>query len=200
VAAIKKVDIIYDLLKKNNGVFDTTEAIKAGVSKTTLGQLLKSGVLERVAHGKYTGINTLPDELFILQQTSEKIIFSHETALFLHGLAERTPNLHSLTVPSNRKLSPILAAGCKVYYVKPNLHSLGICKLSSKMGHDVVAYNVERTVCDVLRSRNRMDSQTFAEAMKGYTARKNINWSLLSEYAQIFKVTKLMRQYLEVLA
>jgi len=144
-------------------------------------------------------MDDLPDELSILQQRSKKIIFSHETALFLHDLAERTPIQHSLTIPSDRKLSPALADGCKIYYVKPELHDLGTCSLPSKMGHKVIAYNIERTICDVLRSRNRMDSQTVAEAMKGYAARKDINWNLLSEYARIFKVTKLMRQYLEVL-
>jgi len=200
VIAIKKADIIDNLLKANTGVFNTAEAVQAGISKTTLGQLVKNGALERVAHGKYTSMDTFPDELHILQQRSKKIIFSHETALFLHGLSERTPILHSLTVPSNRKLSAILAEGCKVYYVKPELHDMGICAMSSKMGNEVSAYNIERTICDALRSRNRMDSQTVAEAMKSYTALKDINWNLLSEYARIFRVTKLMRQYLEVLA
>ena len=199
MVTIKKTDIVSNLLKDNNGVFDTAQAIQAGVSKTTLGQLVKSGVLERVAHGKYSSVDAFPDELFILQQRSEKIVFSHETALFLYDLAERTPILHSLTVPSNRKLSAIMADGCKVYYVKPELHKLGICTISSKMGHDVIAYNIERTICDVLRSRNRMDTQTVAGAIKGYAARKDIKWNLLGEYARIFKVTKLMRQYLEVL-
>ena len=196
---IRKADIISNLIKDNNGVFDTAQAIQAGVSKTMLGQLVKSGVIERVAHGQYAGSDVFPDELFILQQRSEKIIYSHETALFLHDFSERTPILHSLTVPSDRKLSPSLADGCKVYYVKPELHGLGICTLPSKMGHEITVYSIERTVCDVLRSRNRMDSQTVAEAMKGYAARKDINWNLLSKYARIFKVTKLMRQYLEVL-
>jgi len=196
---IKKSDIINKLLKDNNGVFDTADAIQAGVSKTTLGQLVKNVTLERVAHGKYIGLDVFPDEMFILQQRSDKIIFSHETALFLHDLSERTLMLHSLTVPSDRKISPALADGCKIYYVKPELHDMGICSLSSKMGHEIIAYNIERTICDVLRSRNRIDSQTVAEAMKGYAARKDINWNLLSEYARIFRVTKLMRQYLEVL-
>ena len=164
----KKTDIIKNLLIDNNDVFSTAQAIQAGVSKTTLGQLVKNGVLERVAHGKYTGVDTFTDELFILQQRSEKIVFSHETALFLHDLAERTPILHSLTVPSNRKLSATLAEGCKLYYVKPELHDLGICTVSSKMGHEVIAYNVERTICDVLRSRNRIDNQTVAETMSGF--------------------------------
>jgi len=199
VIIIKKSEIINRLLQKNKGVFDTAQAIQAGVSKPTLGQLVKSGALDRVAHGKYIGSDAFPDELFILQQRSEKIIFSHETALFLHDLAERTPIQHSLTIPNNRKLSPLLASECKIYYIKPELHGLGICSLPSKMGCMVTVYNIERTICDVLRSRNRMDSQTVAEAMKGYAARKDINWYLLSEYARIFKVTKLMRQYLEVL-
>ena len=184
----------------NNGVFSTAEAIKTGVSKAMLGQFVKSGVLERVAHGKYIGVDEFLDDLFIMQQRSDKVIFSHETALFLHDLAERTPILHSLTIPSNRKLSLIMADGCKIYYIKPELHMLGTCMVSSKMGHDVKAYNMERTICDILRSRNRMDSQVLAEAMKGYAARKEINWNLLSEYARAFNVTSLMRQYLEVLA
>ena len=196
---IRKAETINNLLQANNGVFNTAQAIEAGVSKTTLGQLVKNGILERVAHGRYAGLDAFPDELFILQQRSEKIIFSHETALFLHDLAERTPILHSLTVPSDRKLSLALVEGCKVYYVKQELHSLGVCSLPSKMGHWVAVYNIERTICDVLRSRNRMDSQTVAEAIKGYAVRKDIKWNLLSEYARIFRVTKLLQQYMEVL-
>lgn len=199
MAIINKIDVVNSLLQKNNGVFDTAHATMAGVSKPTLSRLVKDGVLERIAHGKYIGLDAFPDELFILQQRSKKIIFSHETALFLHDLSERTPMLHSLTIPSDRKLSPSLADGCKVFYVKPELHSLGICSLPSKMGQEVKVYNIERTICDVMRSRNRIDSQTVAEALKGYAARKSVNWNLLNEYARIFSVIKLMRQYLEVL-
>jgi predicted transcriptional regulator of viral defense system len=199
VTSINKTDIINNLIKLNNGFFDTAQAVQAGVSKTMLGQLVKNGIIERAAHGLYTDANIFPDELFILQQRTEKIIYSHETALFLHNLSERTPILHTLTVPSDKKLSPSLANGCKIYYIKPELHGMGICTLPSKMGHEITVYNIERTICDVFRSRNRMDNQTVAEAIKGYASRNDINWNLLSEYARIFSVTKLMRQYLEVL-
>ena len=82
VVNIKKAEIINRLLQENSGIFDTAGAIQAGVSKTTLAQLVKSGVLERVSHGKYIGLDFFPDELSILQQRSDKIIFSRETALF----------------------------------------------------------------------------------------------------------------------
>ena len=114
-------------------------------------------------------------------------------------MAERTPTQHSLTIPSNYQLWPALASENKVYYIKPELHELGRCYISSKAGHEVAAYNAERTVCDILRSRSRIDSQTFAAALKNYTARKNPNWALLREYADVFRILELLRQYLEVL-
>ena len=191
---------INDLLSEKNGLIRTADAVQAGISRTTLGQLAKDGKIERVAHGQYIQPDDMPDELYLLQQRSKKIVFSHETALFLHDMAERTPIHHALTIPSDSKLSPSLSDGVKIYYVKPEFYDMGICSLSSKMGNEVAAYNIERTICDILRSRNRVDGQTVAAAMKNYAARKGQDWGLLSKYAEIFRITKLLRQYLEVLA
>jgi predicted transcriptional regulator of viral defense system len=193
------LNVIDKLRHENNGILRTCDAVSAGLSRTTLSLLVKDGKLERIAHGQYILPNDMPDELYILQQRSKKIVFSHETALFLHDMAERTPIFHSLTIPSNRKLSPALSNDLKVYYVKPGLYDLGICSIESKMGNEVKAYSVERTICDVLRSRNRMDNQVFAEAIKNYAAWKNKDWNKLRDYAEAFHVTKLLRQYLEVL-
>lgn len=192
--AIKK---IFD---ERGSIITTADAVRAGISRATISKFVKDGKLERVAHGHYTWPETFVDELYLLQQQSGKIIFSHETALFLHDMAERTPVKHSLTIPSSSKLSLNLSDNCKVYYVKPELHSIGTCYLPSKMGNQVLVYNMERTICDILRSRNRVDSQTFAAAINNYTSGKGQDWKLLMEYAEIFRVTKLLRQYLEVLS
>ena len=194
--ASTKIDM---LLKDHNGIIRTSNAVDAGISRTTLVTLVKTGKLERIAHGQYIRSDNMADELYMLQRRSDKIVFSHETALFLHDMAERTPFLHSLTIPSSDKLSPALSDGCKVYYVKPELYGVGRCTVKSKMGNEVIAYDAERTICDILRSRSRVDSQTFAEAMKSYAVRKGQNWNRLREYAEAFHVTKLLRQYLEVL-
>ena len=190
---------ISKLLSQNNGTIRTADVVAAGLSRTTLGQLVKDGVLERVAHGQYIQSDAFPDDLHLMQQRTSKIIFSHETALYLHDMAERTPLRHAVTIPANSKLSPTLSSDLKTYYIKPELHDIGKCTLPSKWGHDVTTYNAERTVCDILRSRSRIDTQTFAAALKNYTAGHGQNWKLLMEYAEIFRVTKLMHQYLEVL-
>ena len=196
--ALQKIE---KLLIDNSGIIRTSDAVHAGISRTTLSQLVKAGKLDRVAHGHYIQSNDFPDDLYLLQQRTKKIIFSHETALFLHDMAERTPFQNTLTIPSNMKLSPSISEGVKIYYVKPDYHELGKCIISSKIGqHKLIAYNAERTVCDILRSRNRIDNQTVAAAMKNFATRKEQNWNLLQQYAEIFHVTKLLRQYLEVLS
>lgn len=199
MADLQAAQIISKLLIDNNGTIRTADVVAAGLSRTTLGQLVKDGVLERVAHGQYTRPDTFPDELHLIQRRAGKIVFSHETALYLHDMAERAPLKHAVTIPANSKLSPALGADLKIYYVKPEFHDIGKCTLPSKWGHDVVAYNAERTVCDILRSRSRIDTQTFAAALKNYTAGHGQNWKLLMEYAEVFRVTKLIHQYLEVL-
>jgi len=193
------LSIIDKLSNDNKGIIRTADAVHAGISRTTLVALVKNGKLERIAHGQYILPDNIADDLYMLQQRSAKIVFSHETALFLHDMAERTPFQHSLTIPSSHKLSPVLAEGCKIYYAKPELHKLGQCAVISKMGNEVIAYDAERTICDMLRSRSRIDSQTFAEAMKSYVSRKDQNWIRLRDYAEAFRVTKALRQYLEVL-
>ena len=197
---MKSMSVINKLFSENGSVISTADAVRAGLSRMTLSQLVKDGKLERVAHGRYTKPDTFPDELYLLQIQSEKIVFSHETALYLHDIAERTPIKHSLTIPSDSKLSPASSKGCKIYYVKPEFHDVGTCSLPSKMGNTVTAYNKERTLCDILRSRSRIDNQTFAAAINNYTSGKGQDWRLLMEYAEMLRVTKLLRQYLEVLS
>lgn len=66
-------------------------------------------------------------------------------------------------------------------------------------GRPVRTYNVERTLCDMVRSRNRMDGALLPDALKWYVSRKNKNIPLLMRYAEIFQIEKFLRLYLEVL-
>ena len=71
--------------------------------------------------------------------------------------------------------------------------------MNTMFGNPVSAYNLERTVCDCIRSRNQMDFAVVTEAMKRYVKRKDKNLNLLMEISEIFKTTKILRGYMEVL-
>ena len=82
---------IYDEIKKNNNMITTSQVLSLGYSKQLLTNYVKEGLLERCRHGVYTLPNAVHDDMYTLMLRSEKIVFSHDTALFLNGLSERTP-------------------------------------------------------------------------------------------------------------
>jgi len=93
----------------------------------------------------------------------------------------------------------LTAQGVRAYSVKPELYETGVVKAFSPNGHELRAYNAERTICDVIRSRRHVEIQDFQTAMKGYVKRKDKNLPLLMRYAKMFRIERILRQYLEVL-
>jgi len=185
--------------EQGGGVIRTADAQAAGISRTMLSKLEQEGFVERAARGQYILAETFPDELYLWQCRRTDLIYSHETALYLLDMAERVPLQHSATLPNNKRLSSVFPGDFKLYYVKPELHDLGVVALPTKFGHEVNAYNAERTICDILRSRRRIDDQTAAAAIKKYAARPQKDSTALGEMARTFRVTAQLQTYLEVL-
>lgn len=190
---------IYKEMKNNNNIITTSRVIELGFSKTLLTKYIKNGLLIRIGHGIYTFSNEVVDDMYILSLRSNKIIFSHDTALFLNGLSDRTPFKHSITIPSNFTISSSMAENCICYYIKPEYYLLGVIEKETTFGNIVRCYNAERTICDILRSRNRIDDETVLNAIKKYAISKNKDLNLLSDYAKKLNVNKLLKKYLEVL-
>ena len=88
---------------------------------------------------------------------------------------------------------------CLCYYIKPELHQLGVVIRKTTLGNEVRCYNAERTICDLLRSRNRLDEETVISAIKNYTASSGKDLNLLAMYAPKFRVDKVLKRYMEVL-
>ena len=187
------------LLQENNGYLKTSDAVAAGVSRTVLGDFVCKYGLERVAHGLYMSQDVWEDGLYVIQVRYPEAVFSHETALYLHGISDRTPFEHTVTAPSGCIPSAAIKSECKVYYIKPELFELGKTTLRTPAGNDVPAYDLERTICDVIRSRNKLGTETFLAALKMYAASPKKNLNQLNTYAKQMRVEKVLRQYLEVL-
>ena len=191
--------ILNTLSKNGTDVITTKAAEEAGISRAMLSKLCREGRLQRIARGQYMLSDEMPDELLSISLRTENLVFSHETALFLHGISDRTPFVHSITAPSDKIPSPALREKCKVYYIKPELFDLGRTKMTTTFGNQVPCYDLERTVCDIIRSRNKMGTETFLAALKQYAASPKKDLNRLNSYAKKMSLTNVVRQYLEVL-
>ena len=190
---------LQSVLKQNGGIVTTAQANEAGVSNERLRLLVHSGDLERVSTGIYVLPDEFVDKMYIVQLRRPKVIYSHETALFLHELTDRDPINYMVTVPTGYNPTRLREDGFTVFTIKRELHEIGVTKLTTMFGNSVKAYDMERTICDCLRSRNDLDIAVVTDAIKRYAKRKDKNLNQLMQMAETFKVTKQLRSYMEVL-
>ena len=187
------------IANKNGGIIETKTAAQHGISKAMLYKLCKAQKIHRIVKGQYVLPEDMQDELLSISRRSGKIIFSHETALFFHDLTDREPLAYSITVKTGYNPTRLKDEGVQVFTIKAELHEVGLTTAQTPFGHDVPVYDMERTICDVLRSRSHIEMQTFQDALKAYARRKDKDLRTLVRYAKLFRVEKILRQYLEVL-
>ena len=187
-------ETLQSLCEQSGGILLTKDIVNAGVPSSYLTAFLRDGKLERVGHGVYITPDVLEDKMFTLQARKNRLIYSHDTALFLHDLTDRDPLTYSVTVPTGYNTKRLTEEGLSVFSIKPDLYGMGITTAQSPFGRPIRAYDAERTLCDMLRSRHQMDGALFPEALKRYVRRKNKNIPLLMRYAESLRVNKLLRQ------
>lgn len=187
------------LIEEHGGTIQTFQVLEAGISKPAFYAYVKEKGLEQAAHGIYVSPDAWTDAMYLLHLRCGQAVFSHETALFFHDLTDREPLKYSITVKTGYNPSRLREDGVQVYTVKKELHGAGVTTAKTPFGHAVPVYDMERTVCDLLRSRSHMEIQMLQDALKQYARRKDKNLRTLMQYAAMFHVEKMLRQYLEVL-
>lgn len=197
---MKMNSIIFRSLKKNNNVIITVRVMELGFSRYLLSKYEKEGLLERKWKGVYVLPNSVHDDMYTLMLCSEKIIFWHNIALFLHGLSERIPFVHSVTIPNNTRLSKIIQEECVCYYIKSELHQIGMTIRKTILGNEVRCYNAERTIYDLLRLWNRLDEETVIGAVKNYAKSLNIAARVILQNYMIEKFLKKCWRLLQFIA
>ena len=190
---------IIDILKNNNGILSSKTALKFGINNKSLQRLCDSGDIERIDNGLYIDPDQIPDEYFLAQYRCAKCIYSHETALFFHDLTDRVPLRLQMTIPSGYNTRLIKEKDkYKIFYIKNDLHELGKISLLSPYGNEILVYDKERSICECIKRKDRLDTDIILSAIKTYMKEPSADYVKLLKYAEIFKVRDTVKQYLEV--
>lgn len=196
---MSQLERIRKLLADQNGTLLTSDLAKFNIPRIYLSILEHNGEIERVSRGIYKLVASIEDEMFNFQARFKSSIYSHETALYLLDLTDRTPLFFSISVPVGYHSINLKQSGHKTFYVNRDLFDLGVITMKSPHGNEIRTTNLERTICDVLRSRNQLDIQFVNEALKKYVIRKDRNIDQLYYYAKQFRIKNIVREYIEVL-
>jgi len=189
---------ILDIAKEKGYV--TSELIKEqGIPSWFLTDMVNRGMLTRIARGIYITEQGVEDEYFIFQYRNKKAIYSYLNALYLHGLTDRIPSRLEVTVHQGYNTHRF-DKSVTVHYVKKDNYELGITNTKSLYGNLIAVYDKERTLCDLVISKQIVESEVFKKAFQSYFKRDDKDIDKLMQYATKLGIETEMFTLIEVLS
>ena len=190
---------IEELLNTSNGgTITAAQLTESGLHRSVLQELVNSGEIYRYGRGLYVLSDAWEDDFYLLQQRYGRGIYSHDTALYLLGYSDRAPAKYTMTFPKGYNASSLKKENLIIKRVVPENYEFGQTQIKSPSGNPIRIYDLERTLCDILRGSGS-DIQVVGDAMKRYAASKDKDLHKLMQYADRLRVKSKVLRYMEVL-
>lgn len=192
------INKILKIMKKNNEIITPAQLEKKGISRVYLSRMEEEGIIERIGRGIYVTKDFKYDEYYLFQLKYPKTIFSYNTALYFYEMTERTPIKMDVTV--YREYNPHRFKDLvNVYKISKELYNLGVTEKKSPQGMKVKTYNLERTVCDIIKTKDSIDIEIRNKAIKKAIKSKEFNANKMFEYAKKMKIYDKVKNYMEAI-
>jgi predicted transcriptional regulator of viral defense system len=177
----------------------TAQALRdQGINYYQLNQLIQKGSVRKLKRGLYKWTETDSHELSDVARMVPNGVFCLHSAAFFHGLTTFIPHEHTLAIPDKSKVALPPYPAIKLFYWDEQPYNIGIQDMPLD-GGILKVYSPEKTVCDMIRFRRRVGTDTVKEVLRAYLNRPDRNISQLLKLAQTLKTESTLRTYLEVL-
>lgn len=197
---MSQVNTIKDILNKNHGYITAQDVCKAGIPTAVLYRYVKEYGLVKHAPGFYSENNWWVDKYLIFQYCYPKFIFSLDSAVYLQNMGDLRPDHFEVTGPKNYR--PLSKPRDDVFAhtdTRDDTYSLGIISIKTPSGNYVSTYNPEKTICDLIKNKDKVELEIYAKAIHSYCSSKKKDISRLFEYARVMKIETDVRTIFEVL-
>jgi predicted transcriptional regulator of viral defense system len=194
------MDNKYNNLFKENSVITYKQLSSQGVDSRRIQKLLEEGVFYRVKRGIYEIPEHSHSEPVIISSLIPEGIFCLKSALYFHGYTDRTPQVYEISIDRDANKKKVLSLN---YPVKPVYFSRKILDIGKTTkifdSGNITLYDKERTICDIVRYRNKIDQEILAKALRVYANDPEKNIKKLLEYADKLRIEKKIREYMGIL-
>lgn len=196
---MKDYEKIARLAGENHNIVQTNMIVEAGIRKEKIGEMLKMGMIERIGRGLYALSMEEVDEYYEFQQACPRGIFSYGTAAYFWELSDRVPNILNCSLPRGYHASARLTEKVICHYVSKDLYPIGITEIRSPQGAPIAIYDRERTICDLVKNRKKIDMQLYSMALNLYFRGREKDIRRLMKYGKMFHIVEELEKYMEVL-
>ena len=186
---------VIDTLQQQGG-FITTGEVKSRGEYEQLRRATEDGTLMRLRNGVYAEMSALANNMIDVERIVPHGVLCLYSALAQYGLSTQVPSATCIAIEAKRKVRLPDYPPIDLYYWKKENLEFGIIKKSIS-GYDVLITDMERTVCDAVKYRNKIGLDVCGEVIDNYLQKENRNISQLHEYAQKLRVKNILTTYLE---
>jgi len=187
-------------MRKINGYKTTKELFASGLSKAEIHRQCKEGILVRIKQGLYRPADMfLQNQSFIdVAQAMPKGIICMFSALSFYELTTFIPKQIDVALPRTTVRSKIIYPPIKRYYIADAAFDKYV-KVIKNGKYSFKIYDIEKTVCDAIRYRNKVGIDIAKETIKEYIKRKDKNIEKLLAISKLQGTTKLLTEWLTIL-
>jgi predicted transcriptional regulator of viral defense system len=191
---------IKSIFEKGNGYAKSMDLRNAGVGYYEINKLLAENSISQVKRGLYLW-NAYPksstDYPEIAQIVPNGVLCLHSACHF-HGLGDYMPYEHHVALERHRKIRLPTFPPINLYFWSEQNIISGAIEIQTPNGIFKIT-DLEKTVCDMVKYRNKVGKDLLAQALRDYMKHPNRNLNLLISYARVVRVEKTLTNYLETL-
>lgn len=192
------INKVLKIMKNNKGIITSSQIESYGIPRVYLSKMVEKNIIERIERGIYVTKDYEYDEYYLFQLKYPKTVFSYNTALYFYEMTERTPIKMDVSISKNynpHRFKDIV----NVYRINDELFELGIVYKKSPQGMKVRTYNLERTICDIIKDKDSIDIEIRNKAIKKAIKSKEFNASKMFEYAKKMNIYDKVKNYMEAI-
>lgn len=190
------MESITDIIEVQGGVITTNELSGRAEYKRLL-RAVERGEVIRLRHGVYANPTVMLDTMIDVERIVPNGVVCLYNAWAYHQLSTVVPPAFCIAIEAKRKISIPESLPIRLYYWKREHLEIGV-KIECVSGFDVRITNIERSVCDAVKYRNKIGLDVCSEVIRNYLRKPNRNLARVMEYAKELRVANTLKNYLEI--
>lgn len=188
-------------LRRTKGILRTRDILRLRIHPRTLYALRDSGVLEQVSRGVYRMADAEPPanpDLSTVAARAPKGVVCLISALAFHEMTTQIPHQVWLALARGSRSPRISHPPLRVLWFTGPAFAEGI-ETHRIDGVAVRVYSPEKTLADCFKYRRKIGIDVAVEALRLYRSNRKLNVRAILHFAELCRVERVMRPYLESL-
>ena len=153
-------------------------------------------VLEAIGSIAWVKTSALANNMIDVERIIPNGVLCLYSAFSHYELSTQVPSATCIAIEAKRKVRLPEYPPIELFFWKPENLNFGIIQKQIS-GYIVRITDMERTVCDAVKYRNKIGLDVCGEIIDNYLKKENRNISLLHDYAKRLRVKNILTKYLE---